>query len=91
MATIHIRDDTYQQLARQAAEKKITVDKLVEPVLEEIASSSSANEFSSAILADRRRDAFNDWMDAVQQRSNRYPQGFIVDDRRESIYAGRGE
>jgi hypothetical protein len=91
VATIHINDNTYQQLARQAAEKKITVDKLVEPVLDEIASSSSAKESSPKISADRRLAAFNEWMDAVKQRSNRYPQGFVVDDRRESIYAGCGE
>jgi hypothetical protein len=38
-----------------------------------------------------RRKAFNEWMALARQRANRYPPGFVADDSRESIYAGRGE
>jgi antitoxin (DNA-binding transcriptional repressor) of toxin-antitoxin stability system len=39
---------------------------------------------------DAWRRQFNDWMDGVDARSERYPKGFTVDDSRESIYHGRG-
>jgi hypothetical protein len=34
---------------------------------------------------------FEDWMREVAQRANRYPEGFTLDDSRESIYSGRDE
>jgi hypothetical protein len=37
------------------------------------------------------RSRFNEWMREVTARSGRYPPGFVVDDRRETIYEGRGE
>lgn len=34
---------------------------------------------------------FDAWMREVTARARRYPEGFVVDDSRESIYEGRGE
>jgi len=34
---------------------------------------------------------FDAWMREVTARAGRYPEGFIVEDSRESIYKGRGE
>jgi hypothetical protein len=91
MATVHIKEDTYQQLALRAADERMTVDKLVEPVLDRFAQTLSAKKAAQLLPADERRAAFNEWMTLVRQRSNRYPPGFVVDDGRENIYAGRGE
>jgi hypothetical protein len=37
----------------------------------------------------RRR--FDDYMNEVAARARRYPEGFVLDDSRETIYEGRGE
>ena len=83
MATLNIKTDTYERLALKAAARNTTVDSLVEPVLEQLAESEPS--------ADERRQAFDEWMALVHKRAARYPEGFIVDDSRESIYEGRGE
>jgi hypothetical protein len=67
----------------KAAAGNTTVEKLVEPVLEQLAQ----DELSSP----DRGKALDEWMSLVQQRANRYPKGFIADDSRDSIYEGRGE
>ena len=41
--------------------------------------------------AAQRERAIAEWMAQVQERANRYPAGFVVDDSRESTYEGRGE
>jgi hypothetical protein len=37
------------------------------------------------------RKRFEDYMEQVSARASRYPQGFVLDDSRESIHEGRGE
>ncbi len=34
---------------------------------------------------------FDAWMREVKARAGRYPEGFVVEDSRDSIYEGRGE
>ena len=91
MATLHIKDDTYQRLAQQAAAQNTTVDAYVAPVLEKLAEVPPAQAEGLEPTPDERQKAFDRWMARVQERADRYPPGFIVDDSRESIYEGRGE
>ncbi len=91
MATIHIKDETYNRLARQAAARNTTVEALVQPVLEQAAQGLSLDQTSPLFAAAEREKALDDWMALVQKRSDRYPPDFAVDDSRESIYQGRGE
>ena len=90
MATINVRDETYQRLARRAADQKMTVQDLVEPILDHLAGQVEATS-TDVITASERRKALDEWMTIVRNRASRYPSGFVVDDSRESIYAGRGE
>jgi hypothetical protein len=91
MATIHVKDETYERLAREAADQMTTVDDLVEPVLDKLAASVSVRDGSRQGSAEKRQKAFGEWMAAVEARAGKYPPGFIADDSREGIYAGRGE
>ena len=89
MATINVSEETYQRLSKRAAEQNVTVDDLVEPVLGRFVDADhTQNRF---LPAPERMKALYEWMEIVRQRASRYPAGFVVDDSRESIYAGRGE
>jgi hypothetical protein len=90
MATLHVNDETYNRLARQAAVQNTTVEGLVQPMLERAAEGAPRDETRSPTTAEREK-ALDEWMALVQQRANRYAPGFVVDDSRESIYEGRGE
>jgi hypothetical protein len=92
MAVLNIRDETYQQLASKAASANITVEALVEPALIELARDTPLTEPTSADSErEYRRQAFEQWQKAVAQRASRYPADHVLDDSRESIYAGREE
>jgi hypothetical protein len=81
--TLDINGETYERLARKAAARNTTVDRLVQPMLEQLAEDEPSTQ--------DRRQALDNWMFLVQQRMNRYPKGFLVDDSRETIYEDRGE
>lgn len=83
MPTLNVNRETYDRLARKAAARNTTVDRLVEPLLEQLASEEPN--------ADDRRAALDQWMRIVHARAGRYPTGFVADDSREVIYEGRGE
>ena len=92
MATLNIKDDTYERLARKAVAKNTTVDDFVGPLLERLAETEPASAVQLPLrTAAEREKALSEWMAQVQKRAGRYPAGFVVDDSRESIYQGRGE
>jgi hypothetical protein len=92
MATLNIRDDAYERLARKAAARNTTVENFVEPLLDRTAETEPASAIHHALRTDAEREkAFIEWMTHVQTRASRYPAGFAVDDSRESIYEGCGE
>ena len=92
MATIHVKDDTYQRLSQQAAARNTTIEDFVEPVLDQLARAELARSRPTDAPAHlARSEAFEEWMSAVQSRANRYPAGFVADDERDKIYDGRGE
>ena len=92
MATLNIKDDTYERLARKAVAQNTTVEDFVEPLLDRLAETepTSATLLPLRTAAEREK-ALAEWMAQVQKRAGRYPAGFVVDDSRESIYEGRGE
>ncbi len=90
MATLHIKDETYDRLARQAAARNTTVEELVQPVLERVAEAVSPDLTRLPTSAEREK-ALDEWIALVQKRASRYPPGFVADDSRESIYEGRGD
>ncbi len=92
MATLNIKDDTYERLARKAVAQNTTVEDFIEPLLDRIAETEAASAIQPPLrtVAEREK-ALADWMAQVQERANRYPAGFVVDDSRERIYEARGE
>jgi hypothetical protein len=91
-ATLNIKDDTYEKLARKAVAQNTTVEDFIEPLLDRLAETEPAAVVHPPLAtAAQRERAFAEWMAQVQERASRYPAGFVVDDSRESIYEGRGE
>ncbi len=92
MATLNIKDDTYERLARKAVAQNTTVEDFVEPLLDRLAETEPTSAIQPPLhTAAEREKAFAEWMAQVQKRAGRYPAGFVVDDSRESIYQGCGE
>jgi hypothetical protein len=91
MSSISIPDELFTRLASRAAEQNVTVEQLVTPLLESIAKSDSKGQINGASPFSEWKKNFEAWMANVHARSNRYPPGFVMDDSRDSIYAGCGE
>ncbi len=92
MATLNIKDDTYEKLARKAVAQNTTVEDFVEPLLDRLAEPEPASAIQAPLrTAAEREQALAEWMAQVQKRAGRYPAGFAVDDSRVSIYEGCGE
>lgn len=87
MSMLNIKPETYERLARKAAERNTTVEKLVEPVLEQLAGTET-----SALNTAQRVAAWEAWVSEMRAwGAANLPAGHLVDDSRETIYDGRGE
>ena len=94
MPSLQIPDDLFDRLAKKAAVLNVTVEQLIAPLLDLAAGSDSNGTATPALTQapyDEWKKNFDAWMAGVQARAHRYPPGFVMDDSRESIYAGRGE
>ena len=92
MATLNIKDDTYERLVRKAVAQNTTVENFVEPLLDRLAETEPASAIQPAMRsAAEREKGLAEWTAQVQKRAGRYAAGFVVDDSRESIYEGCGE
>ena len=93
MPSVTISDEVFRRLANRAAMLNVTVEQLIAPLLD-VAAESSAPPSANASVApsfDAWNKSFDAWMLEVQERANRYPPGFAMDDSRESIYQGCGK
>jgi hypothetical protein len=89
MATLNIKDDTYERLVRKAVAQNTTVENFVEPLLDRLAETEPASASQPHMrTAAEREKGLAEWMAHVQKRAGRYPVGFVADDSRESIYEG---
>lgn len=87
MPQLTIPDRVYEILRDRAAALDMTVEQLVIPILDRAAT-------QGVDPGDKARDrsaAFAKWMSDVSSRAERYPDGFVLDDRRETIYERDGE
>jgi hypothetical protein len=91
MASVHIPDDTFQQLVARARALNISVEELVKPALEQLAENGGwvPAPSSPAPTREERRRAFEEWTKQIESRAGRYPPGHVLDDSRESIYRER--
>ena len=92
MPTIAIPDDTYTRLQQKAAHLQVTVEHLIAPALEQIASEAQANGHHSTPQVDL---PFDEWKKVFEQllanansRAHLYPPGFEADVSREAMYSG---
>jgi hypothetical protein len=79
-----IPEDTFRRLAAKAAALNISVEDLVAPVLDQVASQDT-----SPLTGEdwqREREA---WKRDAESRADRYPPGHVLDDSRETIYGER--
>lgn len=90
MTMLNIKREIYERLARKAAAKNTTVEKLVEPVLDEFAETGPSEEIESNSA--RQLAALESFIAGMTAWTGKHlPPGHVVDDSRESIYEGRGE
>jgi hypothetical protein len=76
MATLNIKDDTYERLARKAVARNTTVEDIVEPVLDRLAAIESTFPVQAPLpTAAEREKALDEWIAHVEKRANRYPSG----------------
>lgn len=87
MPQLTIPDHIYEILRGRAAALKMTVEQLVIPILDHAAAQGADAEVKPL----DRSEAFANWMAEVRSRADRYPDGFVLDDRRETMYDRDGE
>lgn len=96
MPSVNIPDKVFERLAKQAADLNLTVDQLIVPLLEGATEADTnglppSSRFPNEVPFDDWKKEFDGWMAEVQARAHLYPQGFKLDDSRESIYEGCGQ
>jgi hypothetical protein len=86
MPTVMIPEETYRRLSERAAALNTSVDALVKPALDQLAESPIlALEPSLPLTDDAWRAEQVAWKQDALSRAGRYPQGFVLDDSRETI------
>jgi hypothetical protein len=78
MATLTVDNSIYERLVKKAEERKITVDALVTPVLQQLV--------EVPVTASERQRAFDSFVEMARKHAAKLPPGHVVDDSRESIY-----
>ena len=92
MPSVVIPEDTFRRLSERAAALNMTVDDLVKPALARLAEEEALPLESSAPLTGHAwRAELEAWKRDAQCRADRYPEGFILDDSRDTIYRERGD
>ncbi len=90
MPNITVPEDTFRQLSERAAALNISVDDLVKPFLKQLAEiGMSSPKALPPLSGDAWRAEIEAWKRDAESRAGRYPPGFVLDDRRETIYADR--
>jgi hypothetical protein len=85
-----VPEETFRQLAAKAAALDISIDELILPALAQLAESgTSAPEPSLPLTGDAWRAELDAWKRDAESRADRYPAGFVLDDRRETLYRER--
>jgi hypothetical protein len=90
MPHITVPEETFQRLSARAAALAISVEDLVQPVLERIAESGTSSlQPTVPLTGDAWRAELEAWKRDAESRADRYPPGFVLDDSRETSYRER--
>ncbi|MFO0957551.1 MAG: ribbon-helix-helix protein, CopG family [Isosphaeraceae bacterium] len=86
MASITIPDETYRRLSEHAKVVERPVDELIRDVLDQFAKS---RPYPPPLTGEAWLAAMQEWRKAIEERADRYPPGFVLDDSRETMYRER--
>jgi hypothetical protein len=90
MPHLSVSEDIFRRLAARAAFLNISVDDLVQPVLERLAETgTAAPERQLPLTGDAWHAELDAWKRDAESRAGRYPPGFVLDDSRETLYRER--
>lgn len=90
MPHLTVPEDTFRRLAARAAALEISIDDLVRPVLDRLAEAGGpAREPPPPLTGDAWLAELEAWKRDAEDRSGRYPLGFVLDDSRETIHRER--
>lgn len=92
MASLTISDETYERINERAATLGLTLEQFLARLLDGgMPDDQGCAQAASPGPYPEWQRAFEAWMAEVQARAHRYPEGFFVDDSRESMYEGCGQ
>ena len=89
MHTISLSDEVYQALIVQAEARKLPVDELVRRAVNQLSAEPLTPESSAEPTIEERLKALAEWTRRIEERADRYPPDFRVDDSREAMYEER--
>jgi hypothetical protein len=90
MPHITVPEETYRRLSARAAALDISVEDLVQPVLERLAESGPyALQPTVPLTGDAWHAELAAWKRDAESRADRYASGCVLDDSRETIYRER--
>jgi hypothetical protein len=90
MPYVTVPEDTFRRLSERAAFLNISVDDLVKPALDRLATAgTTAPEPSPPLTGDAWQAELDAWKRDAASRAGRYPAGFVPDDSRETMYRER--
>jgi hypothetical protein len=90
MAHLTVAEETFRRLAAKAAALNISVEDLVKPALDQLAEAvTSPSVPPSPLTGDAWQAELEAWKRDAERRAGRYPEGFVLDDSRETIYRER--
>ena len=89
MHSISIPDHTYQALVVQAIARNLDVEELVLQAVTQLINTPLPRESYQEPTIEQRLQALDRWTRRIEERADRYPQGFRVDDSREAMYEDR--
>ncbi len=90
MPDLTVPEDTFRRLAARAASLNISVEDLVQPVLDRLAATGSLLPAPlPPLTGDAWRAELDAWKRDAESRAGRYPPDFVVDDNRETLYRER--
>jgi hypothetical protein len=90
MPQLTVPEETFRRLVARATALHISVEELVQPTLDRLAETyPSSPEPSLPLTGDAWLAELEAWKRDAESRARRYPPGFVLDDRRETVYRER--
>jgi hypothetical protein len=89
MPSVNIPDETYRKLSERAEKAQMSVEDLLTPALEKLATACETLPASDALSYEEWKKRFDELLAFANTLTDRLPPGHVVDCDRESIYKER--